>query len=500
MDFLKKYKLEIGILIVLLILFFFSRLYDIMSLPLFTDEAIYVRWSQIAKYDPAWRFISLTDGKQPSFVWLTMIMMKFIQDPLMAGRLVSVGAGFFTLIGLFFLGREIFHNRWVGIICSVLYLFYPMALVYDRMALYDSLVGTFTVWSLYLEILLIRRLRLDVALLLGMTIGGGVLTKSSGFFSIYLLPFSLLLFDLKQKEPIKRFLKWVGLVFIAVVLTYGYYSILRLFPLFHVIDEKNSVFVYSFKEWLEHPLRFFHGNLAGLFDWFKHYNAISIVILMVLAFFVYKKYTREKFLLLIWFLIPFVALALFGRVLYPRFIFFMTLPLIPLVASSLLKISELIKNKILFIICFLIILAVSIHADYFVLTDFKNAPIPNSDLGQYINGWPSGGGIKEAIAYLKEQASKGQIYVATEGTFGSLPTYAVEIYLGDNKNVEKRGIWPLPEKIPQDLIEKSKTMPVYFIFNQSEAPPTNWPIKLIAKYRKGISERFLFLYEVVSTK
>ena len=73
---------------------------------MFTDEAIYIRWAQIALQDSSWRFISLTDGKQPMFIWFMILFLKFIKDPLIAGRLVSVVSGIFTLVGLFFLSYD----------------------------------------------------------------------------------------------------------------------------------------------------------------------------------------------------------------------------------------------------------------------------------------------------------------------------------------------------------------------------------------------------------
>ncbi len=108
MNFIKKYSFFI-FLIGIIVLYLFTRLSSILSLPIFTDEAIYVRWSQIASNDANWRFISLTDGKQPMFVWIAMILLKFIKEPLLAGRLVSVGAGFASLVGIFFLTSEIFN-------------------------------------------------------------------------------------------------------------------------------------------------------------------------------------------------------------------------------------------------------------------------------------------------------------------------------------------------------------------------------------------------------
>lgn len=495
MGFIKKYRFQIGFLAFLVAVFFFSRLYQIDKFPIFTDEAIYVRWSQIARFDANWRFISLTDGKQPSFVWIAFNMMRVVQDPLLAGRLVSVVAGFASMIGLFFLGREVFKNSLVGLVSSALYIVFPMALVYDRMALYDSLVGAFTIWSLYLAILLVRHVRLDTALILGMVIGGGVLTKTSAFFNIYLLPFTLLLFDWKNKKRLKRLLLWVGLATLSTILAYGYYSILRLSPFYHIINDKNTVFVYPLHDWIKHPFEFFYGNLQGVWDWYLTYSTWPFVLLTIASFVVQRKFFWEKLLLVIWFLLPFVALALFGRVLYPRFIFFMTLTLLPLIAYSLVVLWSLIRKRMIFAVFVILVLFLPIRSDYLILTNFAKAPIPQSDLGQYINDWPAGGGVKEITSFLKEKANKQKIFVATEGTFGSLSTYAVEIYLGDNKNVEKRGFWPVTPEIPKDLQEKAKTMSVYVVFNETQNPPS-WPLRFITRYQKGTGNSYISLYEV----
>src|SRR3989344_7406580 len=62
--------------------FFASRLFNLTIIPIFTDEAIYLRWAQIALTDPRWRFISLIDGKQPLFIWLLLPVLKLMSDPL----------------------------------------------------------------------------------------------------------------------------------------------------------------------------------------------------------------------------------------------------------------------------------------------------------------------------------------------------------------------------------------------------------------------------------
>jgi 4-amino-4-deoxy-L-arabinose transferase-like glycosyltransferase len=499
MTFLKRYLNEILLSIGLLAAYLFTRLYNIMSLPIFTDEAIYTRWSQIARYDASWRFISLTDGKQPSFVWIDMILMRFVNDPLLAGRLVSVLAGMVSLVGIYFLAKEIFKNKRIGYIAAIIYIIYPFSLVYDRMALYESLVSAAIIWALYLGVLLIRLRRLDVALILGMVMGAGVLTKSSAFFAIYLLPLSLLLFDFRQKRWKGELIKWAALAGLASVMAFGFYSIQRLSPFFHIIEQKTTVFVYPIREWISHPFDFFIGNLNGLTSWLIDYITYPFLILILISFFLGRN-LREKLFLLSWFIVPFILLALFGRVLYPRFILFMTMPLLVLGAFSINYILENVRSNLLKLGLIFVFLVLFLRSNFYILTDFAHAPIPKADTDQFMNEWPAGGGIQEVINLLEEKAKKEKIYVLTGGTFGSLPTYAMEIYLDENKNIEKRGIHPIPKNIPEDLLERAKLMPTFvFMSNQKEFEENikGWPIKLIAEYRKGIGTAYTRLYEVI---
>lgn len=480
--------------------YLFLRLTNLLSLPIFTDEEIYVRWTQIAKGDATWRFISLTDGKQPMFVWWNILFMHIVRDPLLSSRLVSVVAGSLTVIGLFFLGKEIFKNKCIGILSSALYVFYPFALVYDRMALYDSMVGMFTVWALYFSVLLAKTPRAWTAFVLALVMGGGMLTKTSAFFSMYLLPATLLLFDFKSKDVAKRLWRWVGFALLAVVLANVYYSVLRLSPFFHIIGDKNATFVYTFSEWMQHPFTFLFGNLLGVWDWLHTYMTWPVLILLIGGFVVKRSFFKEKLLLFTYFVVPFFLLALFGKVLYPRFIFFMTLPLLLIVGLFIVWLYERLKNKLLFVVLLFISFAWWMYTDYFILANFAKAPIPLSDLTQYSNDWPAGGGVKEMVAFFKEQASKGKIYIATEGTFGSVPTLGLEIYLDGNKNIEKRGIWPVPETVPADLLEKAKSMPVFFVFNNTQGPlKPAWVshVKLLQQYKKGTGDAYMRIYQII---
>lgn len=512
MKLLKKYSLEIATLPVLICVYLFTRLIAILSIPIFTDEAIYTRWAQIARFDSNWRFISLTDGKQPSFVWLDVLVMKIVDDPLLAGRLVSVGAGFLTVLGVYFLAYELFKKidtkkaRIIGIIASGIVVLFPFSLVYDRLAIYDSLVAAFFVWALYFQIRLVRTLRFDNAMVLGFILGGAVLTKSIGFLSIYLTPFLLLLLEFNKKTFKVRIFKFVIYAGIATVMSYGMYSILRLSPFFHIIAEKNLIFVQSPEEWLKlqhiDKYKTFIGSTRGLIDWFVAYFTIPYIVLVVVSFFINTKLLREKTVLLLWFLLPFLSLCVFGKTLYPRYILFMVMPLMPLVAFSIFFLLERYKSLVIRGVIIGASLITPLYMNYFILFDFSKAPIPRLDLEQYINGWPAGGGVEESVNYFQEQSRKGPIFIATQGTFGLMPA-AYEIYFLNNKNITTKGYWPTNEAIPEEIIQIAKEKPTYFVFYQDcqlcsfpgDAPDT-WSLEKVASYRKGAGDTYLTIYRV----
>jgi len=479
-----KVRSTVLLSLLLAVAFIVTRLFHLTILPIFTDEAIYIRWSQIGSRDAAWRFISLVDGKQPMFTWIMMVLLKFVHDPLVAGRLVSVLAGAGTMVGLWFLSFELFRSRKISFLTTFLYLVIPFTLMYDRLAVYDSLVATFFTWSVFLSVQLARHLRLDIALILGMVLGAGMLNKSSGFLSLYLLPATLVLFDWKKQGRRDRLLAWVGLAFVAAFISQAMYAILRLSPLFHMVSQKDVVFIYSFREWVVHPFKFLIGNIKGLFDWAVHYLTWPIFVAAIVGFIGTGKRWRESLLLVTWWFAPFVALAMFGRVLYPRFILFMMMPLLILAARALVALIT--KKNTIALIVFFLILFPSLWTDYFLFMNPKYAPIPFSDKSQLIDDWPSGWGVKEVNEMVTREAQKGKVSIYTEGTFGLMP-YAIEMYQVDNPNVKVKGVWPVPQEPTEEMSADARDHATFILFNQTQKPP-DWPMELVGEYQKGNRE------------
>src|SRR3989338_5612572 len=353
--------------------YFFTRLVNLKLIPIFTDEAIYTFWAQVALNDPAQRFISLQDGKQPLFIWLAAVLQKFVSDPLIGSRLVSVLAGFGSIIGIYLLAKELFSEK-VAKIAAVLYLILPFTLLYDKLALFDSLLTMFGIYAVFFAVKMVKKPKLDISLLNGFAIGAALITKSSGSFFLYLLPFSLILFDFRQKGWRQKLAKWIGFSAITFIITQIIYNMLRLSPLFYIIERKNYEFIRPISEVIKDPSLHLYSNAQSLLGWLITYIGIFLFIIFLSAtFYGISQKDRRIFYLLLLFLVPFIAESLFNQILYPRFILFYLPPAILAVSWGFVSFMGVSTkwNKILIFI-FAASIVIPVVKSFFILT---NPPI-----------------------------------------------------------------------------------------------------------------------------
>src|SRR3990167_8050863 len=420
-----KFKIDYAIIAIFL-LFFATRLINLNIIPIFTDEAIYSYWAKVALNDPIHRFISLEDGKQPLFIWIAAIFQNFINDPLIAARLVSFVSGLGSLIGVYLLSLELFKNlsfttrQKIAKISSLLYVILPFTLLYDRLALFDSLLTMLGIVAVYLSIKMVKNPRLDLALLNGFAIGLALITKSSGNFFLYLLPFSLLLFNFRQKMILKNLSKWIGLSLVTFALSQIIYNSLRLSPLFYVIERKNYEFIRSYSEIINNPVLFAFSNFKSLIVWLATYTSLPLFILFVICLlWGYLKKDLKIIYLSILIIMPFSAEVIFNKILYPRFALFYYPYILLLIAYfAILLLDSFKKFTKQLTIAFVIILFIPAYTSFKLLTNPAYANIPKSDSNQYFNDWPAGYGVAEIVKTLKNGSQKQIIYVGTQGTFG----------------------------------------------------------------------------------
>jgi 4-amino-4-deoxy-L-arabinose transferase-like glycosyltransferase len=445
----------------LVVVFGFTRLYNLDLIPIFADEAIYIRWAQLLAYDWRHLFVPLTDGKTPLFMWLLAPLLRLGFDPLLTGRVLSAVSGLLGVIGVYKLSQKLFEVKTARLV-ALLAIFCPFLLFYDRMSLTDTLLTTLIVWSVYF----------GSGIGLGFTAAAALWVKPSALSSLLLIP----LFHLKAWK--KLLLSGV----IALVL----YNLLRFSDSFYMIKQRSLDYLQP-PTW-EHLI----SASQVFFGWLNSYLTWPLIVVWLLALVIAVKFREKKIAILSLFVLaPFLTLALVGKVVYPRYL----LPTVPFIliisAWGLVRLPKTMKQGLV-----AIILILWLRFDYYLLTDPVQAPLPHSEKEQYFYTWAAGSGLKEIRQYLNELPQDKKIVVATEGSFGTLPN-GLEIYFSGHPAIQILGVGFPAGGISggmEQALQDNRRVFLVANFNRFSFPNPD-RLRLIAEYPRPGGEKLMF-YEV----
>jgi len=493
---------------VVILLLFFVRLYHLTIIPVFADEAIYIRWSQVMRAEETLRFLPLSDGKQPLFMWLTIPFFKLFSDPLFAGRFVSVLSGFGTLLGITILSYILFKNKMVTVVSALFYVLSPFIFFFDRLALADSLLSMFGVWTFIFAYLAIKKQRLDFAMLGGFTLGGAWLTKSPALFFTLMLPTLWFFVEWKKgfKNNIPVFIKTLFLTLTSIVIGYGFYNILRLGSNFHLIASRNLDYIYPISHILERPLDPLKTFIIASFKWIWVMGPLSLLVFLLISTALnIKRQWKQILVLMFWFLAPLVIQCEFAKTLTARYILY-SLPYLIILAASIFIINNKLVKKISLGLVLLFVIQSSIFI-YHLTINPERADLPRVERSGYLEEWTAGQGIKETADYLvNEQLSnpKEKIVIGTEGYFGTLPD-GLQMYLNTHPQITVIGVGLGFYDLPSQLINsKAFGDRTFFLVNASRFGNTaeGLGLKLIKEFPKAEkpdgSNDSLLLFEVTN--
>lgn len=537
MSLYKEWRGTIFIFIGILLLALALRLANLTILPVFGDEAIYIRWSQIMGAEPGLRFVPLTDGKQPLFMWVLMFIVRRFQDPLYISRLTSVFYGMGTLVGVFALSNVLFSRlefmsglgskrplrqvqddenrnaRKIALVAALFWAISPYSVFYDRLALVDSMLAMFGVWTLVFSVLTVRYMRFDFAMVCGFFLGGALLTKSPGIYFAVMLPIVWIVSKWPQRNKgvkagrreLVHLIKLGLLTATTLIIAFAMYNILRLGESFHMIAIRNKDYVYPINQLLKSPLDPLVPNINKAFDWIWIIGpSVIVVFLLVSIFYLVKKYGSFDFkkikrpnpalaLLFIWSVAPIVVSAVYAKVFAPRYILF-CLPTLFIFCSLVFVYSykNVLVKRVLYFGLVIFVLQ-SLLTDYLLLTQPDKAKLPRILRSGYLEEWTSGTGIKEASLLIRDEYRnnpQNKIVVGTEGYFGTLPD-GLQMYLNDLPEIIIIGVGLDLGEVPESLIEsKDAGNTTYLLINDSrfKADPAEVGLKLIKAYPKGLRE------------
>ena len=442
------------------------------SLPIFGDEAIYLRWAQLIREGHWW--ISLIDPKPPLHFWLIAAFYNWAHDPLLASRLISVACGVLSIPALAAACNEIASlarapapsGRTLGLVACVLAIFCPFLNFYQRLGTADALFILEMLLAVWLSLRWARLLAAQksawpTAIILSLAMASAMMTRQGLSYVLWAMPpFALLLNLPRPRLLFNAILQLVVAGIIALVIWTPYLT-----ADFHrfaaerggTAGELKTRILYQnqFTDSAKSRVDILRWNATCVFiptwnadgqaetGWLYLYLTWPVYFAS-LAGFVWLAFQRQwkllSFLVLWCVLMLGVPLAL-GAVLRSRYTVAGVPPLLIAASYFILELLGLALSVRRQWIGWCI--AAALFAGVILLplmeiakqgTAWWNQTLTREDRYQHITGWTAGTATMEAIGFIKNFAARSPIVVITNDGWGT-PADAEWVYLSGIPNV-----------------------------------------------------------------
>lgn len=370
----------------IVILFGLTRLVN-NSLPLFLDEALYIRWVDTIASAPISQLYvsSVEDGQPPLFFWIASLIKKLLSssDTLVIIRMVSIGFGFFSLLFGMLLAKELASKKAAPIFFGLLYVFSPFMTWYDRLGMRDSAM-TFTFFSAMYFVVRWQKIQKNYLLVIsGLLMCFGIFIKSIAWF----IPIMLIAYLIFQNKRPK--LSEFGLLVIPIIFALLIYVLTNTVG---SIAGKNLIFIGAPQSILYQVKNNLYQSVVWMWQYLTPFIFISLVLSV--AFITLKKnYKLVRFALIA--LIPVFVEIFIAKIFFPRYFLISAASMLVLLSIALTQIPRL--NYVIFAL----VLTQSISWTIANVISPLTTSLPVIERWQYISGWPAGSGVKEIANYLK---------------------------------------------------------------------------------------------------
>lgn len=410
------------VLLLLCMLFLTTRLPGLLALPLFNDEAVYLYRAQ---QFPAQFLFTIHDGKLLHELFLAALV-RLPWDPLLAGRLLSVLCGWLTVIGLWLSGKIIADST-TGALAGLLYILSPLAIVHDRLAIPDAMLGSMASFLLAANLRLIALPQLTRwhAAGVGALMALAALVKLPGLF-LFALP--ALIIITRPAMPDEPYQRW-ALLRTALMMTL--LGIAAFAPFHYGGAESHKVGVLNVVQQIER----ISSNLLRISEWLA--LALPLPTLALVGFGISRHQMHRLLLILVAAAVLFcLALAVIGSVLYPRYI----LPVWPLLLvaagaglSRLRHIPGALRGASVALALITLIWGSFVTLQY--ARNPAQAPLTSIDRHQYIETWTAGYHLDEIISALRVEAEQNDSIVLVSPLQPRLIHLGPKVYLNSDPRI-----------------------------------------------------------------
>ena len=439
----------------------FSRALTLMTFPIFSDEAIYLQYTQAIHDD--WqknKFISMSgewaDWKPPLQYWLAAPVIRCGRDPLVVGRAVALFASFLGLVGSYLFAKQCFGQK-EAVITAMLYTVCPAVLFHNNQFTAETFLfstAPFVYWAL-LSMMQSRHWKLPWAIL-GTAIGTTLLLfKQSGFLLLGValaLPLTQLGKKevavnradeptLEQRRPARRNWTELAINFLCVALVIGFSHLAAALVIPSAFEGTrehfNSRWVMSVPELFHLPLETWRANLLVVAEYIGAYYswAVPLLFCTFVGFAIWKRNLPELALALMCVAGGGAVIFLlrgFNEYLFNTAVIAVLLPVLArtvLLVWNMNRIGYAGRVRASLLICAGIMLG---HWGYqlVLMSSSPGRYIERSTswaVVNYLKGWSTGFGVKEVVALLEKEKRPGILFADPQ--WGN-PVTALQVYGG----------------------------------------------------------------------
>jgi 4-amino-4-deoxy-L-arabinose transferase-like glycosyltransferase len=397
-------------------LYLATRLAGLTALPMFLDESWHISWSMwIAEgkeWDSPWLF-----GKGVSIFASALLFPWAREHFLAAARLVTVLFGALTLLGVHLAARRL-YDRETAFVASALYLFSPYALFYDRLVLTDPVQSAFATLSLWMSVRTAESGRARDGALLGLLLALSVFAKALGVLAFFTPALAFALLPGERRPRLRAF-----------AIAYGVAAALVGYPLWRFLTETATVRAAIDKSEAG-PVGRILDNAPLAWEWVSTYWTLPVLALAAGGL-LHAAWRRSRPGLLLGGVValPLLAFLAISTLWFPRYLVFLTPPLVILAGAALTALVRAANARRLLVAAVALALLPALRFDALLWTDPTRAPLPAVERFQFVDGWPSGYGLRDTLDFVRGQlrSHKGGVRVVLQSTARRTAAFAFSV-------------------------------------------------------------------------
>jgi hypothetical protein len=391
---------------------------------------------------------------------------------------------------VFFITKKYFSIKMANlflILCAT----NPFLVLFDSLALQEPSLTLLSTILFSLTLSMIQVPALFTGIAIGLTAGVGVWVKPN---IVIFLP-GLLVGMYRTWVTHHKHMKKIILTICGIFGSFLFLFLpLRFHPLFQIIEKKTAERAFSVPELLSFPIHTWLPHISSSLEWFIGYGTIPVILLSLYGIIQSLQMKKNRFFIL-WFLLPIMVTLLTAKMLTARYIIY-TMPIFIFFTSF--GIMKMTRYRIPVTVATLIIsittstlLMISPLSYYRFLRFF---PQTHTDFAQYVSGWPSGYGIKEAILFLEKKAIVSPIVITVRLDSGN-PEDAVYLY---GERIRNTIVGPQND-LPA-IYDQMKTLgisyPVYFVSRGDQHGLFKSCLEESKKFTKPLDPEYVGVYEI----